>query len=72
MFRFDFDLRLRSAIKKEYRYQVSYYIPPDERRVSSVQTTTLKTALGRKTLPAEFQTHKGYFSPRKLAKCLGR
>jgi hypothetical protein len=68
-FEFEFGPSLRWALKKEYRYKVPYYIPPDERRVTSVRTTVLNSAEGRRILPAEFQTHKGYFDARQLAKC---
>lgn len=71
-FEFRFGSRLKSALKREYRYKVPYYVPPQERRVVSVRLTTLMTAAGRRTLPAEFESHKGYFRPELLSTCSAR
>jgi hypothetical protein len=67
---FEFGSHLRSATEREYHYKVPWYIPPDERQVVSVHSTTLKNAAGRRSLPTEFETEKAYFKPELLADCV--
>jgi hypothetical protein len=67
-FVFMFGSRLLAATRTDYRYNLPYYMK-NGGRVAFTQSSTLKTADGRKQLTADFRDFKALFDPRRLAQC---